>query len=87
MTIKNSILDKYSKIENNVISTKTIVAETINTYTGINIKLLEIDIKEKVAILQVSSVIKSLIFEKKLEIENDLVRRNLQITTIQKKPL
>ena len=83
MTIKNSILDKYSKIENNVISTKTIVAETINTYTGINIKLLEIDIKEKVAILQVSSVIKSLIFEKKLEIENDLVRRNLQITTIQ----
>lgn len=83
MSIQKTILDKYSKKENEVLAIKEMVAKIVEDNTGVVVDVGHIDVKEKSATLQVSSVIKSVIFEKKIEIENDLREKNSQVTHIQ----
>jgi hypothetical protein len=83
MAIEKSILDKYSKKENQILSIKNNIIISIKEHTGILIDPQKIDVKEKTATLQISSVIKSVVFEKKIEIEKDLKDKNEVIYHIQ----
>jgi hypothetical protein len=83
MAIEKIILDKYSKKENQILSIKNNIIISIKEHTGILIDPQKIDVKEKTATLQISSVIKSVVFEKKIEIEKDLKDKNEVIYHIQ----
>ncbi len=83
MSLEKSFLSKYSKKENEILSVKNIVILSVKKLAGVSIEANEIHIKENTATLQVSSVMKSVIFERKTEIEKDLRDKNNSVIQIQ----
>lgn len=83
MDIKDASLNKYSNIEQKINDIKKSIIETIKNYTNIIVEPQDIDIKEITATLNISSIRKSIIFEKKLEIESELQRNNVSVSRIQ----